>query len=82
MNEFKKYLVTWELTPDGEPLITQTSKLLPVRYKNLSGVYCLLLGCDDPICIHKLFDGFFLENNTNVDFDRHFVLEENECKAR
>lgn len=35
MNEFEKYLITWGLIPDGKPLITQTSKLLPVRYKNV-----------------------------------------------
>ena len=34
MSAFDKYLIIWGLTPDGEPLITQTSKLLPVRYKN------------------------------------------------
>lgn len=65
-----------------ETFLDSNSGILPVRYKNLSGVYCLLLGCNDPICIHKLFDSFFLANNTNVDFGRHFVLEENECRAR
>ena len=65
-----------------ETFLDSNSGILPVRYKNLGGVYCLLHGCDDPICIHKLFDGFFLENNTNVDFGRHFDLEENECRAR
>ena len=34
MNAFDKYLTSWKLTPDGEPVTTGTSKLLPVRYKN------------------------------------------------
>jgi streptomycin 6-kinase len=28
---FSDYLERWELTPDGEPIITPTSRLLPVR---------------------------------------------------
>ena len=31
---FNKYLALWNLVPDGEPIITGTSQLLPVRYKN------------------------------------------------
>lgn len=34
MNTFEKYLTIWDLTPDGEALKTQSSSLLPVRYKN------------------------------------------------
>ena len=34
MHEFEKYLRLWDLSPDGNPLVTHTSKLLPVRYKN------------------------------------------------
>ncbi|WP_461574365.1 glycosyltransferase family 9 protein [Sulfuricaulis sp.] len=65
-----------------ETFLDRDSGILSVRYKNLSGVYCLLYGCDDPVCIHKLFDDFFLSNNTSVDFGRHFDLEENVCRAR
>ena len=32
---FAEYLLRWNLTPDGEPLTTPTSHLLPVRYKGL-----------------------------------------------
>jgi ADP-heptose:LPS heptosyltransferase len=65
-----------------ETFLDRDSGILPVRYKGLSGVYCLLHGCNDPVCIHKLFDSFFLENNTSVDFGRHFIHEEKECRAR
>ncbi|HSW70730.1 MAG TPA: 3'-kinase, partial [Gammaproteobacteria bacterium] len=32
---FKRYLSLWELTLDGEPIITHSSRLLPVRYKGV-----------------------------------------------
>jgi len=35
MNVFEKYFTIWDLTPDGELLRTQSSCLLPVRYKNI-----------------------------------------------
>ena len=31
---FQDYLTRWQLVPDGEPLITSTSRLLPVIYKD------------------------------------------------
>lgn len=34
MHEFEQYFHLWNLSLDGEPLLTHTSKLLPVRYKN------------------------------------------------
>lgn len=38
MSAFEKYLVLWDLTPDGDPLKTQSSDLLPVRYKNIASM--------------------------------------------
>ena len=32
---FAEYFTRWNLTPDGEPITTPTSHLLPVRYKGL-----------------------------------------------
>lgn len=34
MNEFDPYIIRWNLIPDGEPLTTQSSKLLPVYFEN------------------------------------------------
>lgn len=65
-----------------ETFLDRDSGILSLRYTGLSGVYCLLHSCNDPVCIHKLFDRFFLENSVNVDFGRDFVLEEKECRAR
>jgi streptomycin 6-kinase len=30
---FGEYLERWKLTPDGEPIATPTSRLLPVRWR-------------------------------------------------
>lgn len=35
INEFNKYIMRWGLILDGEPLVTPSSKLLPVRYKKM-----------------------------------------------
>jgi streptomycin 6-kinase len=39
MKEFEPWLQRWNLTLDGEPIITQTSHLLPVQYNN---ILCML----------------------------------------
>lgn len=65
-----------------ETFLDRNSGILPIRYKSMGGIYCLLHGCKDPVCIHRLFDGSFLEKDTVVDFDRDFILEEQECRAR
>lgn len=33
MNDFNLFIQQWDLHPEGEPIMTNTSKLLPVRYK-------------------------------------------------
>ena len=35
MNELNTYVTLWELIPDGEEIITNTSKLLPVSYNGI-----------------------------------------------
>ncbi|MDW9178611.1 aminoglycoside phosphotransferase family protein [Legionella pneumophila] len=39
MNHFNPYLEQWTLIPDGKPIITPSSHLLPVKYNNMS---CML----------------------------------------
>lgn len=39
MNHFEPYIEKWSLCPDGDPIITPSSHLLPVKYNNLS---CML----------------------------------------
>ncbi len=35
---FDKYLARWQLTPEGQPIITPTSQLLPVRAGDVSAI--------------------------------------------
>jgi len=65
-----------------ETFMDRDSGILPIRYEGLAGIYCLLHGCKDPVCIHKLFDTSFLGNNTIIKFGRDFVHERNVCRAR
>lgn len=32
---FEEYIVRWNLAPDGDPIITHSSRLLPVLYKGI-----------------------------------------------
>jgi ADP-heptose:LPS heptosyltransferase len=64
-----------------ETFMDRDSGILPIRYEGLAGIYCLLHGCKDPVCIHKLFDTSFLGNNTIIKFGRDFVHERNVCRA-
>jgi streptomycin 6-kinase len=47
MNEFKKYLKYWNLISDGEPIITNYSKLLPVRYNNRLAMLKIALSSEE-----------------------------------
>ncbi len=40
---FAKYLSCWNLTPDGEPITTTTSHLLPVRFQNMPSMLKIAL---------------------------------------
>jgi streptomycin 6-kinase len=42
---FDTYLLRWDLVPDGEPIVTHSSNLLPVRYKNSPAI--LKIALDD-----------------------------------
>jgi streptomycin 6-kinase len=35
---FEDYLTRWELTPDGDPIVTQNSRLLPVRLHGMAAI--------------------------------------------
>jgi streptomycin 6-kinase len=40
---FSKYLSLWELTPDGDTIVTPTSRLLPVQFGNLPAMLKIAL---------------------------------------
>ena len=46
MNEFNKYITQWQLTPDGDPLITPGSKLLPVHYKGMPAMLKIVIATE------------------------------------
>jgi streptomycin 6-kinase len=43
MKEYEKYYTMWGLIPDGNPIITQTSKLFPVLYKQMPAMFKIAL---------------------------------------
>ena len=47
MNAFDKYIVSWGLIPDGEPIITHSSKLLPVRYQNIPAMLKIAMSAEE-----------------------------------
>lgn len=49
MDTFKKYLQQWSLTPDGEAIITPSSKLLPVRYKERPAMLKIALSSEEQL---------------------------------
>lgn len=44
---FAKYLEHWDLTPDGEPIVTHSSQLLPVRYNGLPAMLKIALESEE-----------------------------------
>jgi len=47
MDVFKNYLISWELAPDGEPFVTLTSQLLPVRYNGTPAMLKIALSDEE-----------------------------------
>lgn len=47
MDAFKKYLISWKLTPDGAPFVTPTSQLLPVRYNDTPAMLKIALSDEE-----------------------------------
>lgn len=47
MDAFKNYLISWELAPDGEPFVTLTSQLLPVRYNGTPAMLKIALSDEE-----------------------------------
>jgi ADP-heptose:LPS heptosyltransferase len=64
-----------------ETFMDRDSGIIPIRDARMGGVFCLLHGCRNPVCIHRLFHGSFLDKTTSVAYERNFVLEEKECRA-
>lgn len=44
---FEEYITRWALVPDGEPIITHSSRLLPVRYENAPAMLKVSVGGEE-----------------------------------
>ncbi len=46
---FEEHLIRWNLTPDGEPIITSTSRLLPVRCEDAPAMLKIALAAEEKL---------------------------------
>src|SRR5258708_179355 len=44
---FDEYLMRWNLTPDGDPIITHSSRLLPVLYKGVPAMLKIVMEAEE-----------------------------------
>lgn len=62
--------------------LDRTTTVVPVRHQALHGFFCHVKECQDPVCIHNLFAGSFL-NHLDEDYDQvpELTLETGSCRA-
>lgn len=65
-----------------ETIMDKDSIIVPLRIKQLKGIFCYVTSCTDPQCMHDLFKDNFLAHPAFVDFDTLPVLEEKTCRIR
>jgi len=57
-DRFARWIARWDLTPDGAPIVTHSSRLLPVRYRGLAAMLKVAPGEDkDGGAILQWWDG-------------------------
>lgn len=52
-----------------------------LRTDTLDGVFCDVLSCQDPVCIHQLSDKLDLNAPVKVNFTKSLLLENRVCRA-
>ncbi|MEE8575288.1 MAG: glycosyltransferase family 9 protein [Thermodesulfobacteriota bacterium] len=62
-----------------ETIIDKDSTVVSLRNPKLNGTYCFVQSCKNPVCIHSLFDGDFLDTAVPVDFSLDIKIEEEKC---
>ncbi|HXX81672.1 MAG TPA: glycosyltransferase family 9 protein [Thermodesulfovibrionales bacterium] len=65
-----------------ETIMHKDSTIVPLRIKQLEGVFCYVKSCTNPQCVHDLFKDNFLAHPAFVNFDTLPVLEERTCRIR
>lgn len=63
-----------------ETVLDRESGVLPIRHDRLSGCFCFVRDCRNPVCIHKLFEDNFLERLAVVDPCGKVTLETDTCR--
>jgi hypothetical protein len=64
-----------------ETILDTDSSIVPLRTPTLEGVFCNVLSCPDPVCVHQLTAALALDCRVPVDFGRKLLLEERICRA-
>jgi streptomycin 6-kinase len=49
LREFDKYITRWALIPEGEPIVTPYSKLLPVRYQTMPAMLKIAITAEEKV---------------------------------
>jgi ADP-heptose:LPS heptosyltransferase len=62
-----------------ETFLDRDSSILPIRNKRLDGIFCFVNSCQNPVCIHELFQGDIFDHISDVDFNRNITLETEIC---
>lgn len=64
-----------------ETILDSDSNLLALRTPTLDGVFCNVLSCRDPVCIHQMTTTLALDVGVPVNFGKQLLLEERLCRA-
>jgi Glycosyltransferase family 9 (heptosyltransferase) len=64
-----------------ESVLDSQNGIMPMRSPTMDGVYCDILSCRDPVCMHQLCDSLDLLAPVPVRFERTLNLERTTCRA-
>lgn len=64
-----------------ETIIDSTHQVLALRAAELDGVFCDVLSCTNPVCIHKLCADINIEAPATIDRDKSPKLENKVCRV-
>ena len=64
-----------------ETILDSNSGILPLRSPTMAGVFCDILSCRDPVCMHQLCESLEPTAPVPVHFERLPTLERTVCRA-
>lgn len=67
-----------------QAILDSDSRVLPLRHPKMEGVFCAMMDCANPLCVHQLCADLVLEHPVPVNFTPPLRLESAHCamKAR